>query len=379
MASPKQLAILKEGVEAWNQWRKAHSKVRLNLWDADLSGLDLRMANFSCADLAASDFSRTDLSSANLAGAILSDTSIDAEDVTIVAELCGTKLRGANLTSASLNSVDLMGSDLSNTIFHNADLSYANLTQANLTRADLTNANLTGVKVTDADLRWCITDHTAFVNVDLSGVKGLETIEHRGPSYIGIDTIYKSKGKIPRVFLRGTGIPENFIEYMASLVGAGIEFYSLFISYSSGDQEFAARLHEDLQNKGVRCWFAPHDIRSGLKIDEQIDEAIRVHDKVLLILSPASMASKWVKWEISNARKLEVTNNRRVLFPIRLCSYEAQHDWECVDTDTGEDLADEIGGYFIPDFSNWKDHDAYKNAFDMLLADLHGKPEPLSA
>jgi len=34
----------------------------------------------------------------------------------------------------------------------------------------------------------------------------------------------------------------------------------VFISYSSKDQAFAERLHADLQNKGVRCWFAPHDL-----------------------------------------------------------------------------------------------------------------------
>jgi hypothetical protein len=38
-----------------------------------------------------------------------------------------------------------------------------------------------------------------------------------------------------------------------------------------------------------------------------------------------------------------------------------------------------IREYFIPDFSNWEDHDAYKLAFDRLLKDLQGKPEPRAA
>ena len=57
------------------------------------------------------------------------------------------------------------------------------------------------------------------------------------------------------------GVPENFIEYMGSLTGKALEFYSCFISYSTNDQEFADRLYADLQNKGVRCWFAQHDYR----------------------------------------------------------------------------------------------------------------------
>ena len=30
----------------------------------------------------------------------------------------------------------------------------------------------------------------------------------------------------------------------------------------------------------------------------------------------------------------------------------------------------EVRGYFIPDFSNWKDHDSFAAAFDKLLKDL---------
>jgi hypothetical protein len=100
--------------------------------------------------------------------------------------------------------------------------------------------------MTRAQVAW-----TCFGNVDLSGVKGLETVRHKGPSTIGIDTLYKSHGKIPEVLLRSAGAPDTFISYVRSLVGQTIEFYSCFISYSSVDQEFAGRLYADLQSKGV--------------------------------------------------------------------------------------------------------------------------------
>jgi len=98
-----------------------------------------------------------------------------------------------------------------------------------------------------------------------------------------------------------------------------------------------------------------------------------MHDKLLLILSEHSINSEWVKTEISKARKREIKENRRVLFPIRLCPFEALRGWECFDADTGKDSAREIREYFIPDFSNWRDHDAYKLPFDRLLKDLQGK------
>jgi hypothetical protein len=51
-------------------------------------------------------------------------------------------------------------------------------------------------------------------------------------------------------------------------------------------------------------------------------------------------------------------------------SFEAVRDWECFDADTGKDSAREIREYFIPDFSDWKNHDAYQVAFQRLLRDL---------
>ena len=103
---------------------------------------------------------------------------------------------------------------------------------------------------------------------------------------------------------------------------------------------------------------------------EQIDQAIRKYDRLLLVLSEHSINSDWVEFEIRRARKQEDRTNKRVLFPIRLVSYEAIGEWECFDADTKKDLATEIREYYIPDFSNWKNHDAYEKEFQKLLRDL---------
>jgi hypothetical protein len=154
------------------------------------------------------------------------------------------------------------------------------------------------------------------------------------------------------------------------MVGRPIEFYSCFISYSTKDQEFAKRLHADLQAEGVRCWFAPHDIKGGRKLHEQLDEAIRLHDKLLLILSEHSMNSTWIETEIGNARERETREEKQMLFPITLVPYEEVKKWKLFDADRGKDSAKEIREYFIPDFSNWKDHDSYQTAFQRLVKDL---------
>ena len=86
---------------------------------------------------------------------------------------------------------------------------------------------------------------TLFADVDLSKARGLDTIIHTGPSAVGVDTLIRSEGKIPSVFLRACGVPDRFIEYLPSLIRSmrPTQVPSCFICYSTKDEEFAKRLH----------------------------------------------------------------------------------------------------------------------------------------
>src|SRR5258708_6447626 len=99
--------------------------------------------------------------------------------------------------------IDLKGATLSGAYLSFADLSGANLSNADLRRVDLSGANLSNADLNKTQLTYATTSQTTFGNVDLRTVKGLETVEHQGPSTIGIDTIYRSHGNIPESFLRG--------------------------------------------------------------------------------------------------------------------------------------------------------------------------------
>jgi hypothetical protein len=205
---------------------------------------------------------------------------------------------------------------------------------------------------------------TRLGNLDLSKCGNLKTVDHVGPSTIGIDTIYRSGGNIPEPFLRGAGVPEPFVTNIKLLVAAmsPIQFYSCFISYSSKDQEFAERLYADLQNKNVRCWFAPEDLKIGDKLRPSFDEAIRLHDKLMVLLSKNSVSSPWVEKEVETAFEKERREKRTVLFPIRLddAVMETNEAW----------AADIRRTRHIGDFKDWKNHDSYKKAFERLLRDL---------
>ena len=95
-----------------------------------------------------------------------------------------------------------------------------------------------------------------------------------------------------------------------------------------------------------------------------------MHDKLLLILSDDSMNSDWVGTEIAHAREREAREKKQMLFPISLAPFEKVKHWKLFDAERGKDSAREIREYFIPDFSNWKDHDSYQKAFQRLVGDL---------
>jgi hypothetical protein len=171
------------------------------------------------------------------------------------------------------------------------------------------------------------------------------------------------------VFLRGCGLPDALIDYLPSLLNQPIQFYPCFISYSTEDDAFAKRLHADLQDKGVRCWFAPEDMKIGDKIRDRIDESIWFHDKLLLVLSEHSITSDWVAHEVEVALRKERAEKRTVLFPIRLedSIFNEKTGW-----------ANDVLTRHIGDFSRWKEHDSYREAFTRLLRDLQADTIPLA-
>ena len=367
MANPEHLEVVRQGAGAIAEWRASHPDERLDLvgadlrrqhldaadlTNADLSGADLRAASLRRVNLMASDLTEADLSQADLSGADLRAASLQKAN-----------LSQADLTEANLSQADLSGKDLRSADLNSADLSWAYLSGADLSGADLMFTNLVGADLKDANLASALLMDTIFGDTDLTGVKGLELVQYLGPSVIDESTLRRS-WPLPEKFLRGCGLSNDLIAFYRATLGKAVEFYSCFISYSSNDQEFAERLHADLQNKGVRCWFAPEDLKIGDRIRPGIDEAIRLHDKLLLILSEHSVNSQWVEQEVETAlakerKAKERGEERTVLFPIRVDDSVNQIDggWAALIRNTRH----------IGDF---RQHDAYQEAFERLLRDL---------
>lgn len=365
MANPEHLELLMQGVETWNAWRE-EKLVCPDLTDAPLSNIDLVSVNLHLADLRGTNLSGARLSmgnlihtkfdNANLSGAIIGNAEMRH------ARFSGAKLSHALLGNSDMRHANFNGASLTGVNCWGADISHADFSYANLSNAKLGNVILISTILREADFTNVRLGHNVFTNIDLSSVKGLITIFHSAPSFIDFDTIVRSEGRIPKIFLRGCGLPDTLIEYIPSLLNNPIQFYPSFISYSSKDQMFADRLYADLQNKGVRCWLATEDLKIGDKIRTGIDKAIRLHEKLLLVLSKHSVASDWVEQEVETALERERREKRLILFPIRLDNavMKIEGGWPALIRNTRH----------IGDFRRWKNHDSYQKAFVRLLRDL---------
>jgi hypothetical protein len=371
MAKEEHLAILKQGVDEWNRWRKENPEIKPDLSEENLCGTDLRGANLCEANMYGINLSDADFSSANLCEADITRANLMGVNLVDAnlrgADLRGAYLREANLRDANLSDTNLSDANLSGANLHKANLNWANLNWTNISDADLSEAILGEAifheaNISNTDFDKATIGFTIIAKTDLSKATHLESMKHWAPSTIGIDTIYISKGKIPTIFLRGAGVPEYLIEYMHSLTGEALQFYSCFISYSSKDQEFAERLYKDLQAGGVRCWFAQENMKIGDTLRQRIDEQIPMHDKLLLIISESAIKSQYIEQEVETALRNERKLDRTIIFPITLDNAvtKIETGWPALIRNTRH----------IGDFRKWKDHDSYQKAFDRLLRDL---------
>lgn len=312
MADERHLKKLGEGVNAWNRWRKQHPEILPDLRKADIHGKVLTRI----------DFHHTNLENANLCN--------------------------ANLSSAFLNDASLFGADLTGAKFRHANLYRTCFKETILQRTNFHEALLL---------------NTLFLNVDLSEALNLETAIHLGPSTIGFDTIQRSKGNIPVVFLRGAGISEHLLACIHSSGRAPFDYVTCFISYSSYDRRFVEKLYQDLRREGVICWYAPESMKAGEKFPASITEAVQSREKVLVVLSKHALESHWVQREVALARQKEGKGKREVLVPIRLDStiLNATMDWATAIYKQRH----------IRSFENWQQPSRYQKVFNDLLSDLH--------
>jgi len=135
MPIEEHLNKIKQGVDAWNQWREENPEIFPDLTQADIRGCQLQKINLSNTDL-----KEAKLQYSNLTGAILEK-----------ADLNNAKLLETNLQSANLKNTNLSGAGLLESNLQFADLENANLEGAQLNEGTIFNqTNLKGAKLMNA-------------------------------------------------------------------------------------------------------------------------------------------------------------------------------------------------------------------------------------
>lgn len=126
MANSEHLLHLKRGVAHWNEWRRQHLEIRVDLMRADLSGLNLKWIDLRDTDLIGANLQQSNLAGADLRWANLSTVDLQQAD-----------LRGADLSFANLTQANVAGTNFTATDLREAILTEVNIDQAIWTRATL--------------------------------------------------------------------------------------------------------------------------------------------------------------------------------------------------------------------------------------------------
>ncbi len=139
-------------------------------------------------------------------------------------------------------------------------------------------------------------------------------------------------------------------------------FSSCFLSYSHTDKPFARRLYDRLKARGIRCWMDEHALAPGDRILDQVDDAIRLHDKLLICASEASLRSWWVKDEIRKAQERERKENRLIIIPLNLDGH--LFEWK-------DGLASDLTSRLAADFTGWEtDNAKFEGQFERVVEAL---------
>ena len=148
MANKLHLQVLKQGVKAWNAWRRKNPHIRPDLIGAIRPQTDLSGANLAGVDLTAAGLIGTNLESANLRKANLTDAHLGGANLSR-ANLKGATLNNTNFSWANLTRANLTGAFLEGALFVKSDLSKATLTGSWIFGVSAWDVRLDGAKQLD--------------------------------------------------------------------------------------------------------------------------------------------------------------------------------------------------------------------------------------
>ncbi|MDA0834519.1 MAG: pentapeptide repeat-containing protein [Planctomycetota bacterium] len=421
MASAKILEIVKRGRPAILKYRTANPGVLLDLVDADLSKLNLQGAPLYKADLIGAKLKGTKLGKSDLRGCDLTRADLENADLRKAdlrkanfsranlqgADLSGAQLEGANMNAADFTNAKGIGTDfslaqLTRTILTNCDFTQAIFNGANLSAATfqesiLNEASLTETLLIDTQFKkssligtnfsralidkthWqdCTLAWATFGNVNLGTASGLDSFMHLAPSCIGIDTLYRSNGKISESFLQACGLPEAFLDTWPKFKDTNdpVQSHVFFIRFGEKDRVFAEQLQLGLTKRGLRCWLNDKSENSEDTTEPQYFRSEHLWEKIIFCASSHSLGAPWGEQEINMYFDKEKRYSKdqgkpvQAFVVVNLDGYLFGGNWK-------SPHVKEVGNRIVADYAGWRrSPQKFEEETDKVRAALIGENE----
>src|ERR1700676_4095712 len=87
----------------------------------------------------------------------------------------------------------------------------------------------------------------------------------------------------------------------------------VFISHTTADKPFVRRLAARLEKSQFQVWFDEHDLIAGDSLPERVGKALQAAKVILVVVSKASVASKWLRDELNVATARMIKGECRVI------------------------------------------------------------------
>ena len=123
--------------------------------------------------------------------------------------------------------------------------------------------------------------------------------------------------------------PSDFKDLLRTMLAEGIESFCaplrpnrVFLSHSSLDKGFVERLRHDLLREGIDDWYDKVHLVPGDSLVRTIMQGVQDSAFVVLVLSPDSVSSDWVRTEIELALDLEERWGQKILIPVKCRDFD---------------------------------------------------------
>ncbi|MCI0697802.1 toll/interleukin-1 receptor domain-containing protein [candidate division KSB1 bacterium] len=117
--------------------------------------------------------------------------------------------------------------------------------------------------------------------------------------------------------------------------------YVVFVSHSSKDLWIAKTMAEKITALGAEVWLDEKDLEGGDVIIEKIIDGLEVCNEAIVLISPDSIKSEWVRFEVAGVRVLR-KRLTPILNHIKPAQVASLRDVLAIELNNFEQLLDEL-------------------------------------